>query len=120
LALVALKEVYGRDLTAHGPRVREVSPEGDAVRIRFDAGGADEKVVLKTAPGTGLELAGGDKKFFPATTRLEEGSLVLEATPVKAPQWVRYAWHDNPDVTLFNSSGLPAAPFELAVPFSKK
>lgn len=120
LALVALKEVYGRNVTAHGPRVAEVSPEGDAVRIRFDAGGMDEKVVLKTASGTGLELAGRDKKFFPATTRLEEGSLVLEAAPVQAPQWVRYGWCDNPDVTLFNSSGLPAAPFEVAVPFSKK
>jgi sialate O-acetylesterase len=34
------------------------------------------------------------------------------APNVSAPQKARYAWADNPDVSLFNTAGLPAAPFE--------
>jgi sialate O-acetylesterase len=120
LALIALKEVYGHNITAHGPRVQEISSEGGVVKVRLDAGGDGEELSIKAPAQSGLELAGNDKKYIPAIMRFEGKNLLLEAPTVSDPRWVRYAQSDNPLLTLFNSSGLPAAPFELPVPFSKK
>jgi sialate O-acetylesterase len=30
---------------------------------------------------------------------------------VAQPQYVRYAWADNPECNLYNKDGLPASPF---------
>jgi sialate O-acetylesterase len=38
----------------------------------------------------------------------------VSAPDVKAPRSVRYAWADNPPVSLYNDAGLPASPFRSA------
>ena len=59
-----------------------------------------------------LEIAGADGRFVPAQTHLQESTLTLTAANVPQPRAVRYAWYDNPPVSLFNTAGLPAAPFK--------
>ena len=42
---------------------------------------------------------------------LDGDKVVVSSDKVMEPMDVRYSWSNNPDVNLFNSEGLPAAPF---------
>lgn len=109
LALVALNKVYGQDLVASGPRVTGVRLRESAVVLSLDPGGVGQGLVLNG--GGGFELAGADGLFQPASAVLEGDTIVVQADSVGSPGAVRYAWEDNPDATLYNTAGLPAAPF---------
>lgn len=41
----------------------------------------------------------------------ETASWIVSSPSVPRPTQVRYAWQSNPEATLFNGAGLPAAPF---------
>ena len=41
----------------------------------------------------------------------KDGFLYVSIPSLKNPRAVRYAWKEAPKATLFNSAGLPAAPF---------
>ena len=59
----------------------------------------------------GLELAGADKVFYPATAKIQRDTLLVSSPKVKAPVAIRYAWTNSPGANLYNGSGLPAVPF---------
>ena len=59
----------------------------------------------------GLEVAGEDKVFYPATGVIETDTLLVSSPEVAAPVAVRYAWTNAPQANLYGDSGLPAAPF---------
>jgi sialate O-acetylesterase len=111
LALVALKQVYKQDVVASGPKLTDARFESDKVTLMFDPGGKGQKLVYKNSANNGFELAGADGKFVPATAGLHGCTITLTAQTVIEPRSVRYAWSDNPTATLFNTDGLPAAPF---------
>jgi sialate O-acetylesterase len=52
-----------------------------------------------------------DRRFVPASARIEGATVIVSAPEVPAPVAVRYAWTDAPEAGLFNAAGLPAAPF---------
>jgi sialate O-acetylesterase len=109
LGLVALKTVYGRDVVYSGPRFKSMAVEGDAIRIRFDhVGGGLKAAGDKLAS---FAISGDDQKFVWAEATIDGESVVVRSPSVKQPAAVRYAWADNPEATLFNVEGLPAAPF---------
>jgi sialate O-acetylesterase len=85
-----------------------MSVEGDTVRLRFKkaAGGLVAKEKL-----TGFAVAGEDKKFVWADAKVEGETVVLKSPGVAKPVAVRYAWGNNPEVSLYNKVNLPAAPF---------
>lgn len=112
LALVALKQVYGQDVVASGPRLVGTQFEGAKVKLSFDPGGKDQRLVFKRADLSGFELAAKDGAFVPALTVVSGTTLTLSAPSLDNPCSVRYAWADNPIATLFNSAGLPALPFQ--------
>jgi sialate O-acetylesterase len=91
--------------------VKSASFEGDEVKISFDTGGKDQKLVLKSADPNGFEIAGADGKFFSAKTTLRDSEIWLTAPSVSNPKSFRYAWAASPPITLFNSAGLPGRPF---------
>jgi sialate O-acetylesterase len=115
LALTALKQVYGQDVVASGPKLTAVHFRDRKVVLSFDPGGKGQQLVLKDKNPNGFELAGADGKFVSAVGELQRNAIILMAPNVSAPKKVRYAWGDNPDVSLFNTSGLPAAPFERSI-----
>jgi sialate O-acetylesterase len=109
LSLAARAIAYGEDVEYSGPLPRQVTTEGDALRVWFDhAAGI-------TAKGGGFEIAGADRKYAPAQARVDGGTVVVRSDQVTAPVYVRYAWKDNPECTLFNAAGLPASPFRLGM-----
>ncbi len=110
LANLALKQVYGRSkIVASGPIFRSFRIEGSSLRVRFEAtngGLAVHGPALK-----GFSLAGSDRKFYWADAKIVGNEVVLTSAEVKVPVAARYAWADNPEITLYNGAGLPAFPF---------
>ncbi|MDR2673292.1 MAG: sialate O-acetylesterase [Opitutaceae bacterium] len=112
LALAARALVYGEGgLVWSGPVFHDAAcGDGRAVvSFRHTGGG------LTTADGEpprGFEIAGDDRKFFPAAAKLSGRSVVLESPHVPRPVAVRYAWENNPEnLNLYNKENLPALPF---------
>jgi sialate O-acetylesterase len=111
LALLAEALVYGRDVVYSGPLYDSMKVEGGRIRIRF----------RHTQPGLatknngpivkGFAIAGADRRFVWAQARIEGDGVVVWSDQVPRPMAVRYAWADNPVCNLYNSAGLPAAPF---------
>jgi sialate O-acetylesterase len=112
LALLALQHTYGRKLQSSGPVYSSVRNGGDHLLVKFSSVGkglvARNDNLLK-----GFEIAGADKKFYPAeAVIIGSGELKLSSLSVRQPLVVRYAWVDDAgNANLINSAGLPAAPF---------
>jgi sialate O-acetylesterase len=112
LALAALQDVYKKDVVSSGPVVKSAEFGNGKVTLILDPGGEGQQLVFNPDDTTGVELAGADGVFRPASAQQNGETLILAVGGISAPQAVRYAWSDNPVATLFNTAGLPAAPFE--------
>ncbi|MFH1496716.1 MAG: sialate O-acetylesterase [Verrucomicrobiota bacterium] len=111
LAQSALADTYGRDITARGPLAAGFTVTGDTMRIEFSNTGGG-LVTSDGAPPGFLFLAGEDRVFHPAASRIERNALLVASPAVPAPVAARYAWADNPaGCNLANREGLPASPF---------
>ena len=63
-------------------------------------------------PVKGFELAGEDRKFYPAEARVWGGIVTVWSKQVQKPVAVRYAFHNVcGEVNLKNLYGVPAVPF---------
>jgi len=109
LALAALSTVYGQDMVHSGPTYREKTVEGNSIRLHFDHVGGG----LVAADGRlrGFAIAGEDREFVWADASIDGETVVLSAPGMTSPVAVRYAWADNPVISLYNREGLPASPF---------
>jgi sialate O-acetylesterase len=110
LALGALRTAYGRKIAGSGPLYKSMKKKGNTIRLEFEYAGE----YLKTSdngPLTGFIIAGEDREFFPAETKIDGQSVVVWSGRVEKPASVRYGWDDNPSCNLCNSLGLPASPF---------
>ncbi|HMU46704.1 MAG TPA: sialate O-acetylesterase [Chitinophagaceae bacterium] len=111
LALTALKLAYNEDVVYSGPLYQSSAIEGNKIVISFSHidGGLitnDGEVPAEFA------IAGADKKFVWAQTKIEGDKVIVWNDDVKKPMYVRYAWADNPvNPNLYNKVGLPASPF---------
>lgn len=60
----------------------------------------------------GFELAGKDKVFYPAEAKIKRGGkIILQSDQVTQPVAVRYLFKDWVEGNLYNTAGLPVAPF---------
>ncbi len=118
LALQALAGTYGYGpdrLVPSGPLFRSVAFDGRTARVSFDFGDG-----LRTADGAPLrtfEMAGADRRFYPADARIEnDGTVSLRSAEVTAPRYVRYGWQPFTRANLVNGAGLPASTFTTETP----
>ena len=102
---------YGEKIEDSGPLFREAVPEGPAIRAYFDHA---KGLMAKGGPVTGVEVAGADGKFVPATATIEGETIVASSPEVAKPVAVRYGWAASPQCNVFNGDGLPASPFSSA------
>ena len=117
LALCARALAYGEKIEYSGPQFQSATPEGNAIRVRFThtTGGLAYKT--NGVRLTGFTAAGTDGKWAWADTALIDGdSVIVSSKDVPQPVSVRYAWADNPVISLFNGAGLPAVPFRSDAP----
>ncbi|HSJ01223.1 MAG TPA: sialate O-acetylesterase, partial [Verrucomicrobium sp.] len=114
LALWALHDVYGQQLTASGPTLDKSEVKDGAMVLSFqhtDKGLTTRADGQEQGPVNGFLIAGADRAFKPAVAKLQDGKVVVSSAEVPQPAAVRYAWKDWPEANLYNLAGLPAAPF---------
>ena len=109
LALQALNHTYNQALVCSGPALKSHKIKGNEVLLNFDV--AAEQLVLKDNGNHAFAIAGKDHKFYWAKATRNGSQIILSSPEVSEPVAVRYAWANNPDLSLFNAVGLPASPF---------
>ncbi|MDQ3278773.1 MAG: polysaccharide deacetylase family protein, partial [Bacteroidota bacterium] len=116
LALAARRIAYNeKDLVYSGPLLQTARTEGNRVILFFNNTGSGLTTNNGEAPNW-FAIAGADKKFVWANTRLEGNRVIVWHDAIASPRFVRYAWADNPqDCNLYNRDGLPASPFEKEI-----
>jgi sialate O-acetylesterase len=112
LALAAERLAYGdTSVVASGPIFQSARIDGNKIILSFTGIGGG----LLVRGGGDLQqfaIAGTNKKFVWADARIEGDQVIVSSPDVPAPQYVRYAWADNPEgANLYNKEGLPASPF---------
>lgn len=109
LALNALAQDYGKQITYSGPIFDYMMIEGGKARISFKHTGRG--LTMKGDKLEGFSIAGKDRKFVWAAAVIEGDKVVVSSDAVPNPVAVRYAWADNPAANLYNEANLPASPF---------
>jgi sialate O-acetylesterase len=110
LALWALGDTYGfKGITYSGPVYKSFEIENNKAIISFDY--ADMGLSSFGQELADFEIAGADKKFYPAKAVIKNTGLEVTAEEVFKPVAVRYGWKNYLKGTLFNTAGLPASSF---------
>ena len=94
-----------------GPTYESVTFDGGKAIISFKAG--TDNLAPEPAGGLkGFKIAGADGKFHWAEAHIDGNKVVVSSKDVADPKVVRYAWDDDPEISLFGVTGLPAPPFQ--------
>ncbi|MDR0870839.1 MAG: sialate O-acetylesterase, partial [Planctomycetaceae bacterium] len=110
LALLALKQDYGKEIPYNSPRYKSAKFEDGKATLKFDF--AFDGLSSKGALPTGFSIAGEDKVFHWASAEIvDKDTIVVSSPKVAKPVAVRYGWADNPIVSVYNSAQLPLNPF---------
>jgi sialate O-acetylesterase len=116
LALAARETVYEQEVVGLSPRLIAAAQHGGKFQLTFDHIGKGLRV--KNDQLTGFMLCGPDGKFVQAQAEiLSKNTVEVWAETISEARTVRYAWENNPrkNMSLENSGGLPASPFETKV-----
>jgi sialate O-acetylesterase len=105
----ALDRVYSQGLVGESPLVNGATVQGIEVTLRFDNG---KRMELKGEGG--FELCDSKGNWRPAHAQAVN-EIVVVHSDISNPVGVRYAWKDDPAVTLWSAEGLPASPFMLMI-----
>ena len=110
LSDLALSRDYKqKDLKVYGPTFKSMKVKKGKAYLSFSH--ADG---LKSVDGKALNwftIANADGVFESALAKIEENKIVVYNSKIITPTQVRFAWHEEAQPNLVNSSGLPAVPF---------
>lgn len=110
LALLALTKTYGKSGFAYsGPVFKDMTIEGQVVKMTFN--NAENGLTSFGKELSCFEVAGSNKRFFPAQAFITEKGITVVCPNVPEPVAVRYAFKDFIVGDLFNTEGLPASSF---------
>lgn len=114
-ARIALAETYGRPRSeaddAHAPLFAGVRKVEMAAKLEVNFAHASGLRARDDAALTEFEVAGSDRKFFPAKAEIIDGKVLVSCESVARPEAVRFAWSELANPNLVNAAGLPALPF---------
>ena len=109
LFLWALAKCYNKDVVYSGPAFKEMTIEGNKIKISFSH--IADGLKINGDELEGFAISGKDKKYITAKARVEGDNIIVWSELIANPVAVRYAWADNPRCNLYNSADLPAVPF---------
>lgn len=110
LAYLALANTYGQKGIAYsGPVLKNMTIEGSMVKLTFDH--APNGLTTFGKELKGFQVAGENKRFFPAQAFITREGITLFSDRVQNPVAVRYAFEDFTVGELYNTEGLPASSF---------
>ena len=121
-AQAALALAYHQAVVPTGPLFQAMTIEDGALRVRWKNVGAglrSQEVTtnggathIPAQPVQGFSVCGANHQFVWADAQIVGKDTVVVSSPqVPHPIAVRYAWAGFPLCNLYNSGGLPAAPF---------
>lgn len=112
LAAIALTDTYQLNLVSRGPTFDALTIRGAEAIVSFKHIGSGLVTPDKYGYLRGFELAGDDRKFYPAQAFIQDGQVIVRSAAVTKPVAVRYNWMDVAlEGNLFNREGFPAEPF---------
>jgi len=109
LAKVALSKSYGKPIAFSGPLLDYVNVVNNTLEVHFKHGEG-----LKTTEGNSvmdLQIAGADKVFVNAESKIVKDLLIVWSKTVKSPRFVRYGYRSYTNGNLVNNFELPASTF---------
>jgi sialate O-acetylesterase len=110
LAYHALAQTYGiKGFGFASPDYQSITIDKDKAVINFK--NVPNGLTSFGKDLTLFEIAGDDKKFYPATAKITGSSVTVTSADVKAPVAVRYAFKDFLIGDLFGNDGLPVSSF---------
>ncbi len=112
LAVIALNKDYHIKKEYSGPVYQSMKKSGNKIILTFTHAGGGLVAKNNNAILGGFEIAGADKKFYPAKAIIKNGRVQVTGDGLSAPVAVRFGWADVTDENnLYNKEGLPAVPF---------
>ncbi|MDP4284027.1 MAG: sialate O-acetylesterase [Bacteroidota bacterium] len=110
LAMLALEGTYGiKGITGQSPVLKEMNIDGEVVKLTFDH--APNGITSFGEKISCFEVAGANKRFFPAEANITGAGITLFSPQVSKPVAVRYAFQDFVVGNLFSTEGLPVSSF---------
>ena len=111
LAYIAMAKKYGYDKIYYkSPEFQSFEINENKILLKFDS--PQIALISFNKIITGFEIAGIDKKFYPANATIVGKQFIeVSAEQVLNPVAVRYAFKDYVQGTLFGSNGLPLTSF---------
>ena len=110
LAGWALADAYGWEGVPYmSPAYRSMKVAGDTVTVSFD--NSVNGLTSWGKPMEDFEVAGEDRRFFPARARIVAKGVQLVSDSVRVPVAVRYGYKNWVVGDVYNTEGLPLAPF---------
>ncbi|MDQ2720909.1 MAG: sialate O-acetylesterase [Bacteroidota bacterium] len=109
-ALVNLYHVKSEDES--GPIIENLKIAGKKIILNFKYLGSGLMSKPKNSL-TGFEISESTNPsvFIPVNAVIERNKVIVLPKKIHHPVSIRYAWSDNPKVSLYNKEGLPASPF---------
>ncbi len=110
LADLALAETYHQNISGYkSPLYKSMVIENNKAIIDFY--NADKGLMIKGDAIHELFIAGKDSIFYAADAKIQNNKLIVSSKKVDAPVAVRYEFSNAAIGNLFNTEGLPVAPF---------
>jgi len=109
LANFALAEVYNQNIGEYkSPAFQSLRIEKNKVYLTFNNAFGLRPVREKPEK---FMISGSDKNFVKANAKIKGNTIILSSKQIKNPIAVRYCFNDTTRSDVFNSCGLPMAPF---------
>ena len=106
----ALGKTYQKKgIAFQSPLYKDLKKNGDTIIITFT--NAPRGFTSNDEPINAFKIAGNDKIFHPAKAKIYKNSIQVISDEVPKPIAVRYAFTDWVIGNLYNTEGLPVAPF---------
>lgn len=110
LAMLALEQTYGlKGISAESPVLKDMKVEGSMVELTFDH--APNGLTSFGKELSCFEVAGKNKRFFPANAYFSGAGIKVFSPSVAEPVAVRYAFQDFVIGDLFGTNGSPVSSF---------
>lgn len=109
LSYLALAKSYGfKDVKWSGPVYKNMKINDNKVTLSFDFA---DGLYFKNQESVNFEIAGNNKIFYPASTKIKGREIEVASANVKKPVAVRYAFKAWAEGDLYNINRLPASSF---------
>ena len=109
LSNIALAKTYDKNIAYSGPLFDFVNVIDNKLEVYFQF--SEGLKTKDNQPVNDIKIAGADKIFKPAKSRIKNNILQVWHPNIKKPRYIRYGFSPYTDSNLTNKSGLPASTF---------